>query len=787
VLYDTSLKKSQQVQLQNVLHLGIIANIEISNNTLWMATDNGMFCNNLMTGANELSKHEMLYKRQSTTGLRIINKEVYYSNAAGTFVYDFATKSTLKVVDELKDSETQQLNSANYFMQLGQSTWVGTVAGIVELKKSQNTFTRYCIDNKSRRRAENVFGLLPINYDIYFAMESGFCRYNINDRRIDVLMEDETVWGVCDIDTNSILVSANQRLFCSKNNKIYLAEKIYSELNPIKNFSFNAIARISTNEILLGSIDKHGMYLWNFKNRILTHIAETSDAKLDSYEFNSIKKLDDNTALLISESAVEIYNLRNGAIAKILDRKDCKEFQFDVFMDACRVNNNYWIAAYGLGIINVVKAGVINKVISNKEGLANTGTYKIYGIGDTMLTVTTNNGICIYKTNQDKASMYYEHDGVANNNFNEASGYQYGDSIYFGGINGITQFNVKQYMPKTEKPKLYFTQIKSNSIKNPQERYDIFEDKIEVPNDATVTTLKFVALNWGNSKRVQYWYRINKISSTWVSLGTQNFIDFIGLSPGEYVVELKAINEEGIFSDVIKLTLNFQPKWYQTTLFKLAVIAAIALILYLLYRFRIRQLKKVFAVRQKISRDLHDDLGSSLSAIKLYTSFSGADAEMSTVINENTTEVIEKLDDIIWASNPKNDKFENLINRIQNFAIPLARSAAVDFRLNYSDSILHLQIDEAQRQCIYLICKEAINNTLKYAAATKCTITLELRKNKIHCSITDDGKGFDTNTKTERNGLFNMKQRVTQLNGTLNIESSSGNGTIINFVLPVHK
>jgi signal transduction histidine kinase len=98
---------------------------------------------------------------------------------------------------------------------------------------------------------------------------------------------------------------------------------------------------------------------------------------------------------------------------------------------------------------------------------------------------------------------------------------------------------------------------------------------------------------------------------------------------------------------------------------------------------------------------------------------------------------------------------------------------------------LPLSIQETTRQTLYLICKEAINNTAKYAEATTCNIDLHIIKNTIHCSITDNGKGFDTTSSTNRNGLLNMQLSTTRLKGKLHITSRASEGTRVVVELPV--
>ena len=249
---------------------------------------------------------------------------------------------------------------------------------------------------------------------------------------------------------------------------------------------------------------------------------------------------------------------------------------------------------------------------------------------------------------------------------------------------------------------------------------------------------------------------------------------------------MDANNEEKLFEKF--LILHIDPKWHQTNAFKLLLILVVAFVLLLLYNFRIRQLKKVFQVRQKISQNLHDDIGSTLSAISLYTQVAKLKDNDNSAINnidQNTKEVLEKLDDIVWATNPKNDKIKNLVNRMEGFAKPLLNASNIEFNFTHIDNMDDHKIGEATRQGLFIMFKETLNNVLKHAQCNTCTIRLT-QKNKMICYvITDDGIGFDPSQPTQRNGLINLKLRVHELNGKLSISSLPGNGTTISIQLPL--
>ena len=161
------------------------------------------------------------------------------------------------------------------------------------------------------------------------------------------------------------------------------------------------------------------------------------------------------------------------------------------------------------------------------------------------------------------------------------------------------------------------------------------------------------------------------------------------------------------------------------------------------------------------------------------------DPTYAASIQENTREVLEKLDDIVWATNPKNDKLGNLTERMDSFARPLLQAKGIEFNFEPDIKMQSSRLEENTRQNLFLIYKEAINNICKYAQCKTCTVSLFIKSKQIFCTITDDGIGFDTTLPSERNGLLNMKLRVNQLKGKINISSVVGEGTLIHIQLPL--
>lgn len=197
--------------------------------------------------------------------------------------------------------------------------------------------------------------------------------------------------------------------------------------------------------------------------------------------------------------------------------------------------------------------------------------------------------------------------------------------------------------------------------------------------------------------------------------------------------------------------------------------------------------------RLQISRDLHDNIGSQLTFIissvdNIKYAFeienSKLDSRLSCISNFAKSTIIE-LRDTIWAMNNSEITFEDLQTRIHNF-VKKAKEAKqdVDFNFKIEKRLLSIKFSSIEGMNIYRIIQEALNNSMKYSEAKSIKIGIKNLKNAIEIKVEDDGKGFDSNKVELGNGIANMKKRITEINGTILIDSDASNGTKITIIIP---
>jgi signal transduction histidine kinase len=195
--------------------------------------------------------------------------------------------------------------------------------------------------------------------------------------------------------------------------------------------------------------------------------------------------------------------------------------------------------------------------------------------------------------------------------------------------------------------------------------------------------------------------------------------------------------------------------------------------------------------RARIARDIHDDVGSTLTRIVLLSELAGREPEQTYApdghlagIRSAAREITRRLDEIVWAINPRNDTLDALVTYISKLITDQAHAAGIQCRLDAPPTLPVWPINGTTRHNIFLACKEAIHNAIKHSAAKHLQLRLTLREESFLLEICDDGIGLvATPPESTGDGLFNMRERLASLGGACEISSVPGQGTTIGFRL----
>ncbi len=219
----------------------------------------------------------------------------------------------------------------------------------------------------------------------------------------------------------------------------------------------------------------------------------------------------------------------------------------------------------------------------------------------------------------------------------------------------------------------------------------------------------------------------------------------------------------------------------------------VLLIIVLINRNKLKRTVEIERMRSRLSRDLHDDIGSTLSSINILSRTAQAHLNQThdektkaslEKINERSQRLLGNMSDIIWNINPGNDTIEEVMSRMREYATTILEAKNIDYTFNFPKEKMDCRLSMEVKNNMYLIFKEAVNNLSKYSGASNANLSLTFDEKNIHLKIEDNGTGFNEDEIQHRGGLRNMKHRAEEIKGSIQINSTPGIGTCIELIMP---
>jgi len=321
--------------------------------------------------------------------------------------------------------------------------------------------------------------------------------------------------------------------------------------------------------------------------------------------------------------------------------------------------------------------------------------------------------------------------------------------------------------------------------------------------------IHFSALDFSAPKHaklaVHFRYKLEGYDKNWTDLGDAHVAYFSQLPPDNYVFHVEARNEDGFWNEAgATLAITVEPPFWRKpgfiTISILIFLGALAGIIYLISTAKLK--REVRALHQKeliererarIARDLHDQLGANLTQVTLLGEMAQADKELPAEVEEHARQICEtaretthSLDEIVWAVNPANDTLEGLANYACKYAQDYFALADISYRAELPPDLPPAPILPEVRHNVFLAFKEAVNNVVKHARATEARVRLRLEAELFILSIEDNGKGLgDISAKQLRNGMKNMRKRLTEVHGEFEISPGPAGGTVVQLKVPI--
>lgn len=411
------------------------------------------------------------------------------------------------------------------------------------------------------------------------------------------------------------------------------------------------------------------------------------------------------------------------------------------------------------------------------------------------LWASTNHGLARLDLATNHLTTFNTRDGLPQEEYNAgAAGRGPGGMLYFGGPGGGVGFRAAALRPRPPGP-VVLTALRR--LNQPVALPDTALGRRRLlrlrPTDY-VFTLEFAALDLRRADRYPLHYKLEGFDPGWLAAGPHPEATYTNLDPGRYTFRVRAAAAGPTPPEAV-LHLVVAPPWYGTWWFRALALGALGLAGWLAYRLRVGQLLALERVRQRIARDLHDDIGSTLSSISIQAQLArhqlgpqpGPATELLEQIGSSSRRMLDAMDDIVWTINPQHDGLADVTARMRAFASEVLepRGIGLDFVADAAVSALHLPMES--RREFFLFYKEAVNNLAKYAHAQRAHIELTYLAGSLHLLVADDGVGFDPALppRGSGNGLANMRARAAALHGQFALVAAPGQGTHVRLRVPL--
>ena len=469
--------------------------------------------------------------------------------------------------------------------------------------------------------------------------------------------------------------------------------------------------------------------------------------------------------------------------------------EFDSDFDNGMINAIYadhkgtlWLGTAG-GLVKFDISTKRFKKYDTPQGLSSNTIYSLTADSAKHLWIATKNGLSYMDITTGKISNF---NGYYQNSEDPVNSAKYDvttNKVYFITPHNFYSITPGEWVRQRDPPKVFITSATSSG------RDLDPEQNIMLNYTENNINIAFSAVNLVDGSQNKYFYRLNNQDKKWIPAGSSRQISFSNLLPGKYSFRVRAQLSDGIWSKNEGIvSFSVATPFWKTWLFITSVTVIFAVIAYLLYNYRIRQILRVQSIRSRIASDLHDDIGSTLSNINILTQLSHANLSEPEKANGFLARIAQEvntssqsLDDIVWSINTLNDNFEQLAARMRRYAAELFESVDIEYKVNFDDRLTHKTLSVEQRRDIYLIFKEALNNIVKHARATAVTISLGTDHQYFKMTIEDNGIGFDPMAPSARNGLKNMQARVANNKGVFTVKSGKGKGTSLSVVMKIFR
>ena len=674
--------------------------------------------------------------------------------------------------------------------------WVGSSKGISIYNPSYQFFNLYELDRSLRRTTDRFYitAIAPSGPDGYWVgcIKDGLYHF---DKAKRILRKIDGV--PIDAPLSFLYMQGDSILWASSIANLYKintsSKKIVMKTRVGKGIQF--ITTDTTGNIWVGDWT-NGLYKLNSQCEVIKHYSHdpADPGSLPSDNLICVEGRHNSLWLGLNEgNGFAHYDFTKGKFIHYNPRTgDSSNKEYGTISDIATVNGStFLLGTHGGGVYMWNKQTNEYKQFTENDGLDGSFINSVLPDRNGNYWVSTSNGVNFFDTKYKKFRPIKVEFSFNTNAYN-ANGVAAGDGTLLMYCNNkLLEIKPWLYKPSEIRSK---TLISSFKVFDKDLSSSLSDSVIRLTYKQNFFSFEYSLLKSNPLADARYAYKLEGFDNNWNDAGTRRYAAYTNVPPGSYRFLVKAAGEKGELTELITgINIIISPPFWKTWWFYVLGGLLCASVLYLFYSYRINQLKKLMKVRARISQDLHDEVGATLSSIHVYSSVASKAMdkdtqrakEALTQINQNTRQVMENMGDIVWAINTGDGGETAFEAKVKNYGYELLTPLNIQCIYWIDKDVDKRLVNIEARKNVLLIVKEAMNNIAKYSEATEAMVKLEFRNKNLRLEIADNGKGFNEGSIRSGNGLHNMRKRSESLGGSFELGSEKTKGTILRFAIPI--
>jgi signal transduction histidine kinase/ligand-binding sensor domain-containing protein len=779
--------------------------------TMLLGTDNGFIEWDAATNVFTVIQSLQSVPLGKVTSLAIDKEYNYWvgTEEQGLFIKsaDNAITHLVKTDDPLNSINGNKINTI--FCDNAGIVWLGVATNGIDQLVPGNRFTHYSEDLKSKNSLSNNIircFLEDDNKNIWIATQGGGINiYNpltqtfssLTRKNIPGLPFDFIRFLVKD-DQNRAWIGTEKGM-CRMNMQTYKATGIqFSDTGHqlLRDPYIEQIIDFRDNSWLIATKD-FGLFQLNKGSDTAHQLAYPGNKHVFYTAF-----VNDLLFVCVWDDNPKIFTIKNGKWEEL--KKDITSAFVITWVLHDAREKKYWIGTLK-GLLETDEQLNVLRQYTTDDGLSNHYIYAMLLDHDGMLWISTNKGLSLFNTLTKTFRVFTPADGLQGYEYNaKAAAITSDGTLYFGGTNGFDLVKKTTASLPHAPAKFYIKEFLVNNVPLPGKENINYTSAIQLPYSGNNLTIQAGAIDFitrGNSK---IRYRLENVDAGWKTADRDFIINYSGLPPGEYKFVATAANINNEWNEkVTTLTITIAKPWWLSWWLRLSVAAlltGIATIIIRSYyhrklekqRVRFERQQAVQHERTRIATDMHDDLGAGLSRIKFLGETINIKQQQQEPIEEDigkikeySHEMINKMGEIVWALNEKNDSLNDLVAYIRSYTMEYLSENNIECTPEITDNLPETFVSGEFRRNIFLSVKEALHNIVKHAHASHVYLSI-IVADKLSISIRDNGIGFDpNNTRPFSNGLTNIKTRIHNIGGKTELKQQQGTELQLEAPLPV--